>query len=78
MKMEFTEEGGYAEFTSGTDAETELEVIRDHGKIRFSVTSRNKTGEMGLGVGLDAAEARELGELLIAYATILTHDTDDG
>ncbi|QLG63323.1 hypothetical protein [Halorarum salinum] len=74
MELDITGEGGYSDLTMGLDATTTLAIIPTETQVRVSLTSRAGHGEMGLGVGLTAEEARDVGEQLLAHATLLNEN----
>lgn len=77
MDIEFSEEGGYVDLATGTDATTTLEVFREDKEVRIELISRPSHGEIGLGVGLDAEQARRVGHQLIAHADGLDEEAED-
>jgi hypothetical protein len=78
MEIEFDDEGGVADLSMGLNARTKLKVFRaEPDQIRVSIDSRASHGEMRLGVGLDAGQARRVGEYFIAQAKILEDDVEE-
>ena len=78
MEIEFDDEGGYVDSSMGLDTSTTLKVFcAEPGQVRISITSRASHGEMGLGVGLNAEQARSVGEHLIAQAKVLEDDEEE-
>lgn len=78
MEIKIDGEGGVADVSMGTNARTTLEIFRaEPGQIRVSIGSRASHGEMRLGVGLTAEQARRVGEYLISQATILDEEKQD-
>jgi hypothetical protein len=78
MEIEIDDEGGVADLSMGLNARTTLKIFRaEPDQVRVSLDSRASHGEMGLGVGLDAEQARRVGEYLISQATALEEDGEE-
>lgn len=75
MELEF-DDGGCVEMATGADARTTLELFRAHPEqVRISLDARASHGEMSLGVGLTADQARTVGHHLIALADELEDES---
>lgn len=76
MEIEFEEEGGYADVSTGLNAETTLSIFSEGGSVRIEIDSRTGHGEIGLGVGLDAKEAQRVADYIRGLAADLDADEE--
>lgn len=69
------EGGGYAEFDVSGSTEVSLDKI-ETGRIHLSIKTKSGN-EIAVGVSLDDAAARDLGERLVAHSVLLESPEDD-